>query len=180
MGDGGGRRDEPDRALVSFYGMLAAGFTRDTFTCGEGCALESVDDWGRQFYCPPNSAGNAHFPAHSGDTFPLGPDNFGPKVAILEPGRAMVLHGDSRSDEHPAVPMKPGEYIAVLWTFYLEPIDGKTTRLIERFRMDYTPTGQNTVFYRAFLEPGSFIMERKMLLGIKQRAEAVAVVPVLG
>jgi hypothetical protein len=52
-------RDEPDRALVSFYGMLAAGLTPDTFTCGEACALEPVDQWGRQFYCPPNSAGNA-------------------------------------------------------------------------------------------------------------------------
>jgi len=53
------RRDEPDRALVSFYGMLAAGLSPDTFTCGEACALEPVDHWGRQFYCPPNSAGNA-------------------------------------------------------------------------------------------------------------------------
>jgi hypothetical protein len=53
------RRDEPERALVSFYGMLAAGLTRDTFTCGEGCAIEPLDEWGRQYYCPPNSAGNA-------------------------------------------------------------------------------------------------------------------------
>jgi hypothetical protein len=53
------RRDEPDRALVSFYGMLAAGLTPDTFICGEACALEAIDQWGRQFYCPPNSAGNA-------------------------------------------------------------------------------------------------------------------------
>lgn len=55
------RRDEPERALVSFYGMLAAGFTQDTFVCGEGCAIQPVDKWGRQFYCPPNSAGNAYF-----------------------------------------------------------------------------------------------------------------------
>jgi hypothetical protein len=68
----------------------------------------------------------------AGDIFPLGPDNFGPKVAILERDHVMVLHGDSRSDEHPAVPMKPGEFIAVLWTFYLGPVDARTTRLIER------------------------------------------------
>ncbi|HWF18476.1 MAG TPA: hypothetical protein VG754_04385, partial [Verrucomicrobiae bacterium] len=55
------RRDEPDRALVSFYGMLAAGLTTDTFVCGEGCSIEPVDQWGRQFYLPPNSAGNAFF-----------------------------------------------------------------------------------------------------------------------
>jgi hypothetical protein len=53
------RRDEPDRALASFYGMLAAGLTPDTFNGGEACALQSIDSWGRQFYCPPNSAGNA-------------------------------------------------------------------------------------------------------------------------
>jgi hypothetical protein len=55
------RRDEPDRALVSFYGMLAQGFTRNTFVVGEGCDLEPLDAEGRFFYCPPNSAGNGHF-----------------------------------------------------------------------------------------------------------------------
>ena len=53
------RRDEPERALVSFYGMLSAGLSPDTFTCGEACALQPLDQWGRQYYCPPNSAGNA-------------------------------------------------------------------------------------------------------------------------
>jgi hypothetical protein len=55
------RRDEPERALVSFYGMLAQGFTRNTFVAGEGSSLTPLDEHGRQFYCPPNSAGNAHF-----------------------------------------------------------------------------------------------------------------------
>jgi hypothetical protein len=55
------RRDQPDRALVSFYGMLAQGFTRQTLVAGEGTTLASVDPAGRFFYCPPNSAGNAHF-----------------------------------------------------------------------------------------------------------------------
>lgn len=55
------RRDEPERALVSFYGMLAQGFTRNTFVCGEGCTLLPVDEGGRFFYCPPNSAANGHF-----------------------------------------------------------------------------------------------------------------------
>jgi hypothetical protein len=55
------RRDDPDRALVSFYGMLAQGFTRNTFVCAEGCSLAPVDEGGRFFYCPPNSAANGHF-----------------------------------------------------------------------------------------------------------------------
>ena len=55
------RRDDPERALVSFYGMLAQGFTRQTFISGEGASLTPVDADGRIFYCPPNSAANAHF-----------------------------------------------------------------------------------------------------------------------
>ena len=55
------RRDDPERALVSFYGMLAQGFTPNTFVSGEGCSLSSIDAGGRFLYCPPNSAANAHF-----------------------------------------------------------------------------------------------------------------------
>jgi hypothetical protein len=54
-------RDEPDRALVSFYGKLAHGFTRDTFVGGEGASILSVYGDGRQFYLPPNSAANASY-----------------------------------------------------------------------------------------------------------------------
>lgn len=55
------RRDEPDRALVSFYGKLAQGMTRGTFIGCEGSSIGSVDQFGRQMYLPPNSAGNANF-----------------------------------------------------------------------------------------------------------------------
>jgi hypothetical protein len=54
------RRDEADRALVTFYGMLAQGLTRETFISGEGNAIAPLDAFGRQFMMPPNSAGNAH------------------------------------------------------------------------------------------------------------------------
>jgi hypothetical protein len=55
------RRDDPQRAVVSFYGMLAHGFTRNTLVGGEGCALQPADPHGRYLYCPPNSAANGHF-----------------------------------------------------------------------------------------------------------------------
>jgi hypothetical protein len=55
------RRDEPDRALVSFYGKLAHGFTRDTFIGGEGSDVMPLDEHGRLMYLPPNSAANANF-----------------------------------------------------------------------------------------------------------------------
>ena len=106
------------------------------------------------------------------DTIPLAPDGFGLPVVILEPEQAMVLRGDTRlpsGDEMPA--LKPGEYLAAVWGFYLIGQADGTTRLVERWRADYTPTVKNAVFYRAFLEPGAFLMQRKMLLGIKTRAE---------
>jgi hypothetical protein len=54
-------QDDPDRALVTFYGKLAQGFTRDTFVGAEGTGLVPVDAHGRQMYLPPNTAGNALF-----------------------------------------------------------------------------------------------------------------------
>ncbi|HTL29621.1 MAG TPA: hypothetical protein VL282_10375, partial [Tepidisphaeraceae bacterium] len=54
-------RDEVDRALVSFYGKLAQGFTRDTFIGGEGSSLIGLDSNGRPMYLPPNASGNGFF-----------------------------------------------------------------------------------------------------------------------
>ena len=55
------KRDDVDRALVSFYGKLAQGFTRDTFVGGEGSGLIPIDSRGRGMYLPPNASGNAFF-----------------------------------------------------------------------------------------------------------------------
>jgi hypothetical protein len=55
------RLDQPDRALVSFYGKLAQGMTRDTFIGAEGTGLKPLDEWGRPMYLPPNSAANSEF-----------------------------------------------------------------------------------------------------------------------
>jgi hypothetical protein len=55
------RRDDADRALVSFYGKLAQGMTRDTFLDGEASCLVPVDGFGRQVFLPPNSTANAYF-----------------------------------------------------------------------------------------------------------------------
>jgi hypothetical protein len=55
------QRDEPDRALVSFYGKLAQGMTRDTFIGCEGSSMAPLDEFGRQMALPPNSCANANF-----------------------------------------------------------------------------------------------------------------------
>ncbi len=55
------KRDEVDRALVSFYAKLAQGFTRDTFEDGEVTSIVEIDQNGRQISLPPNSHANASF-----------------------------------------------------------------------------------------------------------------------
>lgn len=62
--------------------------------------------------------------------------------------------------------------IANSWVFYLEKIDESTTRLIARWHFDYKPRLVNRVLYNGIVEPISGVMQRKMLMGIKRRAEA--------
>ena len=78
------------------------------------------------------------------------------RVAELEPERSLVF----RSDD--------GNWV---WAFSLVP-DSAGTRLISRNRIA-TPGASRfaQVLNRYVMEPGSLIMERKMLLGIKDRAE---------
>ena len=58
-----------------------------------------------------------------------------------------------------------------VWTFVLEEQDGKT-RLISRNRFRLPRLKDKLGMIP--MEPGSLIMERKMLVGIKQRAERLA------
>jgi hypothetical protein len=109
-----------------------------------------------------------------GDEIPFAPNGFSVPVAVLEPARALVLHGDTRIPGGAgAPPVRPGEYLAVSWGFHLSGQADGTTRLVERWRADWTPRLLNNVMYTGFLEAGAFLMQRKMLLGIKQRAEAM-------
>jgi hypothetical protein len=54
----------------------------------------------------------------------------------------------------------------------------RITRLVSRVRarLDRTPKG---LFWLLLLDPGQFVMERKMLYEIKRRAEAMARAPKL-
>jgi hypothetical protein len=96
-----------------------------------------------------------------GDSFAMGK---GPRlrVEILKPEAALVL----RSEDG-----------AWVWAFGLLPRDAAAdaTRLISRNRIAAPPSGPvSRAFFRYVMEPGSLVMERKMLLGIKQRAEHVS------
>jgi hypothetical protein len=81
-------------------------------------------------------------------------------VLIYESERAIVLGSNTKS---------PGT-----WGFYLKELDGNTTRLIMRGRGELKPTLSSWLIQYVVFEPAHFIMERKMMLGIKERAERSA------
>jgi hypothetical protein len=93
---------------------------------------------------------------HVGDVLPHGTRGPSLRVQILEPDRALVLLADG------------GNWT---WAFALYP-GAMVTRLVSRNRLSFPVASAftRTVILLA-MEPGSLIMERKMLLGIKARAE---------
>jgi hypothetical protein len=94
-----------------------------------------------------------------GDEFDLGPNRPSFRVEVLEPERVMTLR------------FEDGTWV---WIFALFPEDG-VTRLVSRNRIAAPHASALTrLFNMLVMEPGSLVMERKMLLGIKERAERLA------
>ena len=94
-----------------------------------------------------------------GDVIPIGRGGGFP-VKIVQPNRLLVLGQEAGP-------------VAWVWTFALCPSGGGQTRLVSRNRVRVP----RTIGWRLFmwaLEPAAFLMTRRMLLGIKQRAEALA------
>ena len=79
--------------------------------------------------------------------------------------------------------VKPNDYlvlgpppmpdVAVTWALALYPASDGSTRLVSRCRARLGP-GPKGLFWLAILDPGQFLMERKMLLEIKKLSEAEA------
>ena len=84
----------------------------------------------------------------------LGPNTMVVKVA--DPGHAFVTQSSD------------GNWV---WAFTLVP-HGSTTRLISRNRFRLPRLADRIGM--VFMEPGSLVLERKMLRGIKERAERLA------
>lgn len=93
-----------------------------------------------------------------GDTIRLGPRQE-LTVAALEPARALALSYTSRGFEW-------------VWQFGLYPLDKDRTRLVSRGTERYK---RNIVtwLFMGIMKPASFVMTRRMLLGVKARAEAL-------
>jgi hypothetical protein len=93
-----------------------------------------------------------------GDKIPLGRGPSWP-VAALEPNRALVL--DMRN-------MRGLDWV---WQFGLYPVDETRTQLVSRSRVRAQAMWSRLLTH--VIEPAGFLMTRRMLIGLKERAEAL-------
>ena len=80
-------------------------------------------------------------------------------VSALEPPRALALTNQAHGMEW-------------VWQFGLYPLDNERTRLVSR-GTERVPSTAFAWLGMRIMEPAAFIMTRRMLLGVKQRAEAL-------
>lgn len=79
-------------------------------------------------------------------------------VALYEPGRALVLGGVKDSEER----LRAGRPTST-WAFIVDPIDDHRSRLVVRSRA--------SALDARLQGPIQFVMQHRMMLGIKERAE---------
>jgi hypothetical protein len=105
-------------------------------------------------------------------------DEIVPEWQELKVGDKVWLHPKAPPAQVASIDPEHAIVLRRWGAFVLQPIDEKRTRLIIRSQGDYEPNLGNPVLnfflWRVVFEPAHFIMERKMLLGIKERAEKLA------
>jgi retinol dehydrogenase 14 len=109
-----------------------------------------------------------------GDFVPMAPVEWnvptgGFTVVEIEPERAIVWRQGWPEDLRNMNPSEVQE--RGTWAFVLETIDEGTTRLLLRERSGHKPRTRDVIFHYLFMERQHFVMERRMLKGIKERAE---------
>ncbi|MGD8967686.1 MAG: SRPBCC family protein [Anaerolineae bacterium] len=96
----------------------------------------------------------------AGEAIPLGGGPSWP-VSAIEPNRSLVLDIPAPSTQ-------------IIWSYGLYELDETHTRLVLRITYSTRLNRLVAVLLLQVIDPGSFLMTRKHLLGIKQRAEALA------
>jgi hypothetical protein len=124
-----------------------------------------------------------------GDVLPTHPGG-GFQVKLLDPNRSLVLYGDPSTMQPPAeselkempaglaasstfLAQTPNEFKAS-WAFVLEAVGPGRTRLIERMRYwggEGTPVSRAALSMLGF---GAFVMMQRQMIGIRSRAEQLA------
>jgi hypothetical protein len=93
-----------------------------------------------------------------GDRIPMGQGPSWP-VAAVEPNRALVLDMRNTGD------------IDWVWQFGLYVVDDSRTRIVSRSRVRARSVVARLMTHA--IEPAGFVMTRRMLLGLKERAEGL-------
>jgi hypothetical protein len=94
------------------------------------------------------------------------------RVERMEAGRWFVAHASSQPGAGHD-PVKP--WVAASWLFLVEPLGVDRCRLISRYRCACSGDLSTRIsFGPALIEPIGFAMDRRMLLGVKERAEREA------
>ena len=98
-------------------------------------------------------------------------------IVALEPNKLLVLLArvDWDTGESFEITDKmPGNYLNNSWVYALQEVGGNSTRVIVRWRGDYSPGLGNALGLGIPTEAGALVMQPKMLKGLKARAEAAA------
>lgn len=110
-----------------------------------------------------------HQNLRAGDPIRLGPDGYPSfRVDEVDPPSTLVLLS-AGAEATPRTVASTGDGPVVTWQWLLRPTDeGRGTRLVVRQRLRCPPSQR--LMWRV-VEPIGFVMERRMLRGIKSRAE---------
>jgi hypothetical protein len=100
----------------------------------------------------------------TGDLIPAAKNNPPMEVRLAEPNRMLVIGP-------PPGAFPSGE---ISWAIGLYPVDERHTRLVSRSQARVDRWTPNVVWFMGLMELGEFLMVRKWMLGIKERAEQLA------
>ncbi len=175
--------DAPPEAVWPWLVQMGFGragwYSYDQLDMGGSSAVKLVPDWSRLAV---------------GDIVPTSPGT-GFEVRAIEPGHALVLFSDTalvKSQAEAATeagPTPPGlaasgaflgtapQDFAASWAFVVEPLTGGRTRLIERFRVRFGAGGPQFRVIGPMMGFGVFVMMRRQMLGIRDRAVLTVVAP---
>ena len=133
-----------------------------------GCDIENVED------LHPEWQG-----LRLGEGLKMHPDMAPAPIVLIEPERCFAIYSHLDLETGEGIDHKPivpyAHFLAVSWLFFLEPTSTTTCRFISRFRTDYSDDLDSRFRYGPLVtEPVGFVMDRKMLMGIKGLAEASA------
>lgn len=119
-----------------------------------------------------------------GDVIPFWQNKRGEKVGVkvlqVEPSSLLVLGGElypaEETQRGPAGDLKKNgrsSQTGGTWAFMLQAVQENKTRLVVRSQVaKFPPVWLSVLMSRLFIMPVHWVMERKMLLMIKKRAEA--------